>query len=145
MKIEKIDHVAILVKDTKEAAKFFTDLFETEFTSLGVVKEMDVRSVIEPSGIELVEPLTPQGPTSKTLESRGEGLLLLSLKVENLDKAMAEMERRKIKVIRQVRQGKMKAALYHPKDLFGVMIELIELKSEHPIVTANRMEKDIKE
>jgi methylmalonyl-CoA epimerase len=144
MKIEKIDHVAILVKDTKEAAKFFTDLFETEFTSLGVVKEMDVRSMIEPSGIELVEPLTPQGPTTKTLESRGGGLSLLSLRVENLDNAMAEMKQRGIRIVRQAGHGTMKVALYDPRDTYGVMIELIELKSEHPIVTANRMEKDIK-
>ena len=136
MKIEKINHVAILVKDTDKASKFFSELFEMKFTALGAVNEMDVKSMIEPSGIELVEPLSPDGPTAKTLENRGEGLLLLSLKVENLDKAMADMERHGIKAIRQIEQKNMRAALYNPKDMYGVMIELIELESVHPIVTA---------
>ena len=104
MKIEKIDHVAILVKDLNKAEEFFSDLFEMRFSKLGEVKEVDARSMMEFSGIELIEPLTPDGPTMKTLERRGEGLTLISLKVPDLDEAMAEM---KAKGIIDVKKNKI--------------------------------------
>lgn len=134
MKVEKIDHVAINVKDLKKAARFFTDLLGTEFSSPAVFKELDLTSLIEPLGIELVEPLTPDGPTARTIEQRGEGLSLISLKVTNVEEAMAEMKSRGVRLVTLIDRPKMKAAIYHPKDTFGVMIELIEYQSEHPTV-----------
>jgi methylmalonyl-CoA/ethylmalonyl-CoA epimerase len=134
MKVEKIDHVAINVKDLKKAAQFFADLLGTEFSSPAVFKELDLTSLIEPLGIELVEPLTPDGPTARTIEQRGEGLSLISLKVTNVEEAMAEMKSRGVRLVTLIDRPKMKAAIYHPKDTFGVMIELIEYQSEHPTV-----------
>lgn len=136
MKIEKIDHIGILVKDVGKAEKFFDDLFEMKFVALGEIKEMDARSMIESSGVEIFEPLLPDGASARTLKSRGEGLSLLSLKVANLDEAMAEMKSRGIRLVGQMEHGKMKAAIYHPKDAYGVMIELIEYETEHGVVTA---------
>jgi len=138
MKIEKIDHIAIMVQDLNKAEKFFADLFETKFAALGEIKEMDARSMMEPSGIELIEPLLPDGVSARTLQRRGEGLSLLSLKVANLDEAMAEMKSRGIRLTAQMQTGKMRVAIYHPKDTFGVMIELIEYESEHSAVTAGK-------
>jgi len=132
MKVEKIDHVAINVKDLRKAAQFFADLLGTEFSSPAVFKELDLTALINPLGMELVEPLTPDGPTARTTEQRGEGLSLLSLKVTNVEEAMAEMKSRGIRLVNMIDRPKMKAAIYHPKDTFGVMIELIEYKSEHP-------------
>jgi len=133
MKIEKIDHVAILVKDLSKAEKFFSDLFEMEFAKLGEVEEVDARSMMEASGIEILEPLTPDGPTSKTLENRGEGLTLISLKVPNLEEAMAEMKAKGIRLVAE-RHEDVRLAVYHPKDTYGVMIELIEYNAEHPLL-----------
>ena len=139
MKIEKIDHVAILVQDMRAAEKFFADLFETKFAKLGETKELDIRSIMDPTGIEIAEPLLPDGVTARTLKNRGEGLTLLSLKVSNLDEAMAEMKSRGIRQVGQIKHGGMRATLYHPKDTFGVMIELIGYETEHPaIIAANR-------
>ena len=132
MKVEKIDHVAINVKDLRKAAQFFADLLGTEFSSPAVFKELDLTSLVDPLGIELVEPLTPDGPTARAIEQRGEGISLLSLKVTNVEEAMAEMKSRGIRLVNMIDRPKMKAAIYHPKDTFGVMIELIEYKSEHP-------------
>ena len=134
MKVEKIDHVAINVKDLKKAAQFFADLLGTEFSSSAVFKELDLVSLVEPLGVELIEPLTADGPTAKAIEQRGEGVSLLSFKVSNVDEAMAEMKTRGIRLVNMIDRPKMKAAIYHPKDTFGVMIELIEYKAEHPTV-----------
>jgi len=124
MRVEKIDHVSIMVKDLEKAGKFFADLFEIEFTGPRENPGQDRRSIMSrPLGIALRSPLTPDGPTARTLKSRGEGLSLLSLKVPNLKEAVAEM---KSKGIRQVEAIGTKIAIFHPEDTYGVMIELIE-------------------
>ena len=84
MKAEKINHVAILVKDLEEAGKLYADLFGIEFSGPSESKELDIRSLNSPAGIELVSPLTPDGVMARTLEHRGEGITLLGLKVPNV-------------------------------------------------------------
>ena len=54
----------------------------------------------------------------------------------NLEEVMAEMKSRGIKLVREQRNENMSIAVYHPKDTFGVMIELIGYKSKHPLVSA---------
>ena len=122
MKAEKIDHVAILVKDLEKAGKFYADLFGTEFSGPNENKELDIRNLMSPIGIELVTPLTPDGVMARTLEHRGDGMTLLSLKVPNVAEATAEM---KAKGIRQTAGTGTRIAIFHPKDLCGVTIELI--------------------
>jgi methylmalonyl-CoA/ethylmalonyl-CoA epimerase len=134
MKVEGIDHIAINVKDLAKAEKFFSELFGTKFSSLGVTKEIDLRSSINPIGIELVEPLTSDGPTARAIQERGEGFSLLSIKVSNIQEAIAEMKSRNVRLVSMVDHPKYKAAIFHPKDTYGIMIELIDYQSEHPLV-----------
>ena len=134
MKIENIDHIGIYVRDLKKATKFFADLLGTEFTEIGESKEVDVRSAMDPSGIELFEPLTPDGPAARAIERKGEGLALLSLKVPNLEEGIAAMESRGIRLIGRVERPNARMALFHPKDTYGVINELIECKAKHPFV-----------
>lgn len=123
MKVEKIDHIAIRVKDLEKASKFFSDLLGIEFSGPNENKGADIRSVASPVGIALTEPLSPDGPSARALERRGEGLAMLSLQVKNFEQAAAEM---KSHGIRQVVEFGTKTALFHPQDLHGVMIELLE-------------------
>ena len=138
MKLEKIDHIAILVQDLDKAKDFFSDLFEIEFSIIG--KLGDVRSIMDPSGIEIIEPVDPDGPAAKALKKRGQGFYVLSLKVANRDEAIAKMKSKGVRVIEQFERGKAKVALFHPKDTYGIMIEFIEYESEHPCVTALKSE-----
>jgi len=123
MKAEKIDHVAILVKDLEKAGKLYADLFGTEFSGPNEIKNLDIRNLMSPLGIELVTPLTPDGVMARTLEQRGEGLTLLSFKVPNVAEAAVEM---KARGIRQIGGLETRAAIFHPKDLCGVTVELIQ-------------------
>ncbi|MFC2071938.1 VOC family protein [Chloroflexota bacterium] len=130
MKVEKIDHVAILVKDIEKASKFFADLFDIEFNGPNEIKGGDaVNMTSRPLGIELLTPSTPDGAMAKVLERRGEGLSLLSLKVANKEEAMAEMKARGIRNIAPAGMtapgGGTGGAIYHPKDTYGVQIELV--------------------
>ena len=137
MKVEKLDHIAISVRDLDKAIKFFGDLLGTEFSEPRVVEEAGVIQVLDPLGIELVAPLTTDGPVAKTIESRGEGMSLLSLKVPDLDEGIAKMESLGVRLVQIIKGPQRRAAIFHPKDSFGVMIELIEYKAKHPIVALN--------
>jgi methylmalonyl-CoA/ethylmalonyl-CoA epimerase len=136
LKIEKIDHVAIRVKDLAKARKFFEEAFGSNFRSLGNSPELDIMSIMDTNGIELVEPALPDGPNARMIAKYGEGLTLLSLKVTDLDEAVEDIQKKGVRVTARVQTGDMRMAILHPKDTFGVQIELIEYKGEHPAITA---------
>jgi len=123
MKVEKINHVAIMVKDLDEAGRFFSDLLNIKFKGPNEAKEADVKNLMSDVGIELVAPLSPDRPAAKTLERRGEGLATLVLKVANLEQAIAHMQARGVRMIGRANLPTAKTAQFHPKDLHGVMIE----------------------
>jgi len=122
MKVEGIDHVVIIVKDLEEAGKFFADLFGIEFSGPREARQVDARILSSPIGIDLFAPLAPDGPSARTIERRGEGLNALMLKVSNLDQAVDEMQSHGVRLINRSERS----ALFHPKDLHGVMIELVK-------------------
>ena len=126
MKVNKLSHIAILVKDLDKAGKLLADLFSTEFQGPSDNKDTDTKNLMSPLGIELVTPLTPDGPVAQTLERRGEGFVMLALEVPNIEEAAAAMESHGIRLLGKSDTPMGKAASYHPKDLYGVMLELIE-------------------
>ncbi|MDD5724216.1 MAG: VOC family protein [Syntrophales bacterium] len=137
MKIECIDHVAIQVSDLGKAIKLFSDLFGMKFTEPKSLPDLDAVSTIEGNGIEFVAPYSPNGPTSRSIKKRGEGLSVLSLKVANMDEAVTHMEAHGIKpIVRFNSDDKVKGAIFNPADMFGVMVEFVEYEKKHPIVAA---------
>jgi len=124
MKVQKIHHVSVLVKDLKKAGKLYSDLFGIEFDGPYDQKDLDVKFLSSSIGLNLASPLTPDGPTAKSLERRGEGLSMLVLNVPDLDEAIADMESQGIRLVGREDRPKERVASFHPKDLCGVMIEL---------------------
>jgi len=126
VKVEKINYVMIMVKDLEKASKFFADLFDTEFSSYRESKGADAKIVSSPLGIELFTPLSPDGPTARVLERRGQGMSVLKLKVSNLEEAVVDMESHGVKLVVRGEGPSGKLARFHPAGLHGVMIELVE-------------------
>ena len=126
MKVQKIHHVSVLVKDLEKAGKLYSDLFGIEFDGPVDQKDLDVRFMSSPIGLNLASPLTPDGPTARSLERRGEGLSMLVLNVPNLDEAVADLESQGIRLVGRADRPKERVASFHPKDLCGVMVELWE-------------------
>ena len=132
MKVERLDHVHIYVKDLDKAAKFFGDLLGSRISDPPIIEtNVQVKAVLLPVGLELVESLTPDGPAARAIEAGGEGLKAISLKVTNIDEAVEEMKSKGIRHVGTVKMGKMREEQFHPKDTFGVMIELCEYDMDH--------------
>jgi len=122
VKVEKIHHVRIMVHDIEEARKRLGTLFGLEFTPAQESPQVDIIGASSSIGVTLGAPLSPDGPVARGLAKRGEGLALLSLQVSNIDEAVKEMEANGVECISDMG----KAALFHPKDLYGVMVELVQ-------------------
>lgn len=137
MKAERLDHIHIFVKDLAQATQFFSELLGTRFGDLGTEEGgLDLKAAIDPLGIELVEPISPDSPVTKFLEEKGEGLAGISFKVSNLEEAVSEFQSRGLRLIGRVHLGGLKEAQFHPKDCHGVLIELSEYEDQHGTVAA---------
>ena len=127
MKAQKIHHISVLVKDLERAKKVYSDLFGIDFGEVNDQEALDVRVAESSFGINLVEPLTPNGSSARTLEHRGEGVSMVVLKVPDIEEAVKDMESRGVRLLgREFRDNGQKTAIFHPKDLCGVFIELME-------------------
>ena len=140
MKVEKIDHVSIQVRDLEKAMKWFSDVLGMEFVepfteAEEIREEMDIIESMSSVGISLVAPLTPNGTTAKLIERRGETVSMISFKVPNLEEAIAHMQSKGIRMIMRGKIFNAKWAEFHPKDCYGIMMELIEYEPKHPLLS----------
>jgi methylmalonyl-CoA/ethylmalonyl-CoA epimerase len=126
MKVQKIHHVSVLVRDLEKAGKLYSDLFGIEFDGPYEQEALDVRYLSSSLGLNLAAPLTPDGPTARTLDRKGEGLAMLVLNVPEIDGAIADMESNGVRLVGREDRPTARVASFHPKDLCGVMVELME-------------------
>ena len=98
---------------------------------------MDVREVVDTRGLDLLAAKSSDGPMARIIEHRGEGLASLSLKIPSLEEGIEEMKSRDIRLIHRGDHGDAaKWATFHPKDLFGVFVELVEYTPENLYLSA---------
>ena len=138
MKVERIDHIHIAIKNLEEAASFFSSILGTEF--MGPIDHGNMRVAFNDIGLELICPSDPEHPFTRRMGKmpEGEGLFSIGLKVPNLEEALAELETKGIKCLRKnTSLSDLKTAQIDPADTHGVWIELVEYKTVPPVVLAN--------
>ena len=136
MKVSRIDHTTIFVNDLDKAKALFTAILGTEFCEPTINEDFHYRTTMEPMGIEIIESTSPVGFIAQTIKRKGEGVGLVGLKVDDIENAIEAMKALNIRVISRIDQGQMKTAQFHPKDTFGITIELVEYQEKHPLITA---------
>jgi len=118
MKIERLDRVAIGVKNLTEATRFFSDLLGTDFYNVGVVnlsRGVSIRVAICPLGLELLEQVAPP--------VKVEELRSFHFKVSDLDEAKTEMEGKGFHPDSEVQLGRLKQVAYN---VHGIRLLLVE-------------------
>ena len=130
MKILKIDHLGIAVKDLAEAVKSYEALgFAVDATH--DVPSEKVRTAFLPVGeshLELLEPTDPSSVIARFLEKRS-GLHHVCVLVEDIDAALAELKARGVPVLDEtprIGAGGCRVAFVHPRGAAGVLLELKE-------------------
>ena len=100
--VTKLDHIGIAVSNLDEALKLYTETLGLKLEGTEVVEEQKVKVAFLPLGdteIELLESTEPDGPIAKFIESKGQGIQHIALKVENIEKALEELKEKGIRLI----------------------------------------------
>ncbi|GAA1014858.1 methylmalonyl-CoA epimerase [Acrocarpospora pleiomorpha] len=133
----RIDHVGIACHNLEEKIEFYESTFGLVVVSREVNQEQGVKEAMlhvadgdsGASYVQLLEPLHPDSAVGKYLSKRGEGVHHIGYGVPDVAKAMADIGAKGVRLIdERPRHGSMGAsiAFLHPKDVGGVLTELVE-------------------
>ena len=132
MKISKIDHIGIAVKDLKMVGRLYSDAFGLEVSDEIDVPERKLRiAFIEISGtkLEFLMPTDKDSVVAKFIDKRGEGIHHVCFEVDDIEKAVSDLKSKGVGLVdEKPRLGVEgdKIVFLQPKSAFGVLIELKE-------------------
>jgi methylmalonyl-CoA/ethylmalonyl-CoA epimerase len=92
--LRRLDHVAVLVRDTDEALRFYSGRLGLPVASSEEITSPHVRLTYLDAGnayIQLVEPLTGNTPLTDWLDEHGEGLHHICFGVDDVAGAVGEL------------------------------------------------------
>jgi methylmalonyl-CoA/ethylmalonyl-CoA epimerase len=92
--LRRLDHVAIVVRDTDEALRFYRDHLGLRVVSSEEIPAPRVRLTHLDAGnayVQLVEPLTADSALAQWLDEHGEGLHHLCFGVDDVPASIAEL------------------------------------------------------
>jgi methylmalonyl-CoA/ethylmalonyl-CoA epimerase len=122
--------VGVAVASIADALAFYRDV-------LGLVphppEEADGATIVSldfgGTGVELLEPRSPESPVAKFLARRGPGIHHICYRVPDLDAALAACRRAGYRLVDEVPRtgaGGRRIAFVHPKSTAGILLELTE-------------------
>lgn len=131
MKINKIDHLSIAVRDLARARRVWEPLLGKDGPDDEYVDEGEqihvARYLLGEVGFELMESTSPDGEVARFIDRHGEGIMLVSLNVDDTRAAMAEIARRGLPLVGGARKFRdCEFAFVHPRALNGVLLEVID-------------------
>jgi methylmalonyl-CoA epimerase len=128
--ILKIAHIGVAVKNVEEAEKFYSEVLGLPITGREVTPNNKVAFIpLGDTAVELLQSVKPDGAIARHIEKRGEGIHHIALEVDNIEKALEELKAKGVILIDQKpRRGahNSKVAFLHPKNTYGVLVELVE-------------------
>ncbi|MCC7362201.1 MAG: VOC family protein [Anaerolineales bacterium] len=136
--VKRIERVALAVEDLDQAQAFFEQWFGARFCPEEHIADMGIRYRpfdIGADKMELLQATRADSPVAKFLRRNGgPGVHHITFEVEDLDAAVAELERRGGRIAYRHTYAPevtfegcvWREAFIHPKDAFGVLIHLAE-------------------
>ena len=133
MNVNKIDHICIAVKNLDEARKIWEPALGKTQPDDEYIDESEkikvARYWLGEVGFELMESTAPDGEVAKFIEKRGEGIMLISLNVDNTREVIAELKAKDYPIIGGARKFRdCEFTFVHPKKMNGVLLEYIDYK-----------------
>lgn len=136
MRIKRIAHIGVAVKDVDEVAKVYTEILPLAMTSREDVGK-DLHTGFVPVGetnVELVQSTTPDSNMAKFIEKKGEGVHHVAFEVDDVFAACEELKQKGVPLTTdQPWDGAhgAKVLFIHPKATHGVLIELCQYPEGH--------------
>ena len=130
-----LDHIGIAVKDLAAALAFYRDALGLEIEAPEEVASQRVRAHFVPVGeakLELLEATAADSPIAKYVDKRGPGLHHITLRVDDIEAALAQLKAHGARLIdehpRPGAEGSL-VAFVHPASAHGVLVELKQAAS----------------
>ncbi len=132
-----IDHVGLAVPDLDEAIKFHTEVMGWRVLHRETNEEQGVAEAMIGTGtqgaenaqIQLLAPLNENSTIAKFLVKNGPGMQQLCYRVKDLDKVSATLRERGVRLLYpepKIGTGGSRINFAHPKDVGGVLLEIVE-------------------
>jgi len=130
VQVEQVDFISIPTRDVSKAVAFYRDVLgltphPTEEADGAAIASLPFGE----SEVELLAPLTTDGPIARFLERRGPGIHHICYRVPDLDAALARCRAAGYRLVDEVpRAGAAgrRIAFVHPKATGGILLELTE-------------------
>lgn len=136
MKIKRIEHVAVAVKNLQAMREVLEDKLGIDMEYEEYLPEHSTRLAMFPVGetyIELLESDKPHTGTSQWIAEHGEGLFHICLEVEDIDASMRELRDKGMTFQQEepmIGHGNCRIAFLDPSCTGNLVIELAELPKE---------------
>ncbi len=126
-----VDHVVIAVKDLDAAVGRYETIYGTPVSERNQAPAAGMAMAFfrfADSYIELVTAVGDQGPIAKRLADMGEGIHLVAMRVDDVDKTVAELRDKGIRLVGDPGPGNpVKGQVFiHPSVTGGVLTQLVQ-------------------
>ena len=133
--LRRLDHVAVLVRDTEAALRFYRDRLGLRLASTEEIREPHVRLTYLDAGnayVQLVEPLDPASSLAAALDEQGEGLHHICFGVDDVPEAISHLSDDGVPTMLGSGRGRLSGFLALA-DSHGVRIECTEFVREQDV------------
>ncbi len=126
-----VDHVVVAVKDLDASVGRYETLYGTSVSDRSENAQAGMKMAFfrfADSYVELVSNLGNDGPIAKRLEERGEGVHLVAMKVDDLEKTVAELREKGVRLVGDPGPGNpIRGQVFvHPSYTGGVLTQLVQ-------------------
>jgi methylmalonyl-CoA/ethylmalonyl-CoA epimerase len=126
-----VDHVVVAVKDLDAAVGRYEAIYGAGVSDRSENAAAGMKMAFfrfADSYVELVSNLGDEGPIAQRLASRGEGVHLMAMKVDDLDKTLADLRGKGIRLVGDPGAGNpVRGQVFiHPAETGGVLTQLVQ-------------------
>ena len=126
-----VDHVVVAVKDLDKSVGRYEAIYGTPVSDRSEAPAAGMKMAFFRFGdsyVELVSNLGDEGPIAKRLADRGEGVHLMAMKVDDLDKTLAELREKGVRLVGDPGPGNpVRGQVFvHPSETGGVLTQLVQ-------------------
>jgi methylmalonyl-CoA epimerase len=138
MKIKRIEHVGVVVRNVEASRKLWEDCLGIKLGGVEEIPGRPNRLALYPIGesmVELLAGITPESKFTRMCDEGKAGINHICFEVENIDEALAELKAKGIPLLDEVPRighAGCRIAFLDPKGTEGCLIELAELPAEAP-------------
>lgn len=132
MKAKVIDHICLAVRDLNQARRQYEQILGLELDGLYEAPSESIRVAryyLGQVALELMEPMTEDCEVARYLAKKGEGVFLMSYRVDDVQAGLGDLHRMGLPTIDQTPRklmGNRYAFITPPNHTCGVLTEIVD-------------------